>query len=552
MTNCREIDDYIKLVRSGKYACCREQFQLCDLIEKIFRTERLTVNQNQLDKYLSYQKYFPFQLFDWEKFCFALHNCVYRENGTLRFPILFMYVGRGAGKNGYLAFEDFCLLTDVNGVPEYDIDIFATAEDQAKMSWQDVYTVLEKNKPKMKKHFRWNKEIIVNLDTNSTFRFRTSNFKTKDGGRPGKVDFDEYHAYENYKLIEVAVTGLGKRPHARRTIITTDGNVRDGVLDNQLEKCEQILSGEVADNGTIPFLCRLDCDEEVHDKKNWTKPNPSYPFLPHLQREMELEYAEYKSNPIANSSFMKKRMNRPPSQNEGDITSWANIQACNRPIDETAIFGKPCVIGIDYAQTNDFLGAGLLWRADGIDYWLSHTWICSSAPDLKGINPPLREWEAMGICTFVNSAELSTELPCAWLENEARKRNAKIMRAGIDFYRYQWLKKALLDINFSADKQYGNVMLVRPSNEMLTIPTITSKFTNHQIAWGDSPMMKWCCRNAKIEIGRHGNMTYEKIEKHYRKIDTFKAFVSAECASDVLDVYENKTDFIPDMKVYVY
>lgn len=550
-TNCKEIDTYIDLVRSGQHACCREQFQLCDLVEKIFQKEKLTVNQEQLEKYLSYQKYFPFRLFDWEIFCFTLHNCVYREDGTLRFPILFMYVGRGAGKNGYLAFEDFCLLTKTNGIREYDIDIFATAEDQAKRSWEDVYNILEENKQRMKNHFRWNKEIIVNTDTNSTFRFRTSNAKTKDGGRPGKVDFDEYHAYENYKLIEVATTGLGKKPHARRTIVTTDGDIRDSVLDNQLEKCVKILSGETPDNGTLPFLCRLDSDAEVTDKKNWTKPNPSYPFLPHLQQEMELEYAEYQHNQIANSSFMKKRMNRPPSQTEGDITSWENIKACNTYIDEGAIFGTPCVGGIDYAQTTDFLGAGLLWRVNGMDYWVSHTWICSHSPDLKGINAPLREWEAMGICTFVDSAEIPPDLPCMWLENEAKKRNAQILKVGIDHFRYNWLKRSLLDINFSADKNYDNVKLIRPSDEMLHIPTITSKFTNQKIAWGDSPMMKWTCRNAKIQTGKHGNMTYEKIEKHYRKIDTFKAFVAAECVSDVLDTY-GKASNLPEIGVFVY
>ena len=121
---------------------------LCDFIEEIFRKEKLVINQNQLAKYLSYQKYFSFELFEWEKFCFALHNCVYRENGTLRFPILFIYVGRGAGKNGYLSFEDFCLLTPTNGIQNYDIDIFATAEEQADFIVEQI-KVIRKVAPQM-------------------------------------------------------------------------------------------------------------------------------------------------------------------------------------------------------------------------------------------------------------------------------------------------------------------------------------------------------------------------------------------------------------------
>ena len=135
--NCKYIQQYIDLVRSGDIAVCEYQLKLCDLVENVFKTEDIYVNEQQLEKYLSYQKYFPYRLFEWETFVFALHNCTYKSNGALRFPILFIYVGRGAGKNGYLAFEDFCLLTPTNGVKNYHIDIFAMSEEQAMQSWND-------------------------------------------------------------------------------------------------------------------------------------------------------------------------------------------------------------------------------------------------------------------------------------------------------------------------------------------------------------------------------------------------------------------------------
>ena len=73
------------------------------------------------------------------------------------------------------------------------------------------------------------------------------------------MNFDEFHAYENTKLIDVAVTGLGKVPHPRRTIVTTQGDVRDGPLDTTLEKALAILAGEKEDGGMLPFICRLRC-----------------------------------------------------------------------------------------------------------------------------------------------------------------------------------------------------------------------------------------------------------------------------------------------------
>lgn len=556
-TSCKsipiEIRQYISIVRSNEYPSCREQFQLCDFVENVFRTEDIYVDEEQLAAYLSYQKYFPFGLFPWEIFCFALHNCTYRADGTLRFPILVIYVGRGAGKNGYLGFEDFSLLTKVNGIPEYHIDIFATSEDQAKQSFTDVWNMLNANEAKMKKHFRWTKELIVCTDTGSEFRFRTSNAKTKDGGRPGKTDFDEYHAYENYKLITVATTGLGKKKHPRQTITTTDGDVRGGPLDDLIANCIAILNGEVSDNGTLPFICRLDADEEVDDERMWHKANPSLRYLPHLMQQLRLEYAQYKLNPASNTAFMTKRMNRPAKILENAAASWEDILATNQDIPEDQIAGRPCVAGIDYMKTTDFLGAGLLWRVGDRDIWVSHTWVCSQCADLNRIKAPLREWEAQGRLTFVDAAEIPPELPVVWLANEAAKRNAQVLQVGIDDYRYALLKSALESINFSADKGFENVTKIRPLDEMRRIPLITSGFVNHRFVWGDSPVMRWMTNNAKTEAGPHGNYTYGKIEPKSRKTDTFKAFVAAEIVSDVLDRYADQQTPMSDlMGVYTY
>lgn len=553
MTSCNAITDYIRLVRSGEYPVCKEQLLLCDLVERIFDSEDLTVNEEQLSEYLGYQKYFPYALFPWELFCFTLHNCVYRADGLLRFPILVIYIGRGGGKNGYLAFEDFCLLTKTNGVQNYNIDIFATSEDQAKQSYDDVYAVLESNKQKMKKHFQWTKEKITCIDTNSAFRFRTSNAKTKDGGRPGKVDFDEYHAYENYKLIEVATTGLGKRKFARQTITTTDGDVRGGPLDDLVDSCMDILEGAAPDGGTLPFICRLDDDDEVDTELMWHKANPSLRYLPDLMEEMRMEYFKYKLNPASNTAFIKKRMNRPPKITENAAASWEDILATNQDIPEDQIAGRPCVAGIDYMKTTDFLGAGLLWRVGDRDIWVSHTWVCSQCADLNRIKAPLREWEARGLLTFVDAAEIPPELPVVWLANEAAKRNAQVLQVGIDDYRYALLKSALESINFSADKGFENVTKIRPLDEMRRIPLITSGFVNHRFVWGDSPVMRWMTNNAKTEAGPHGNYTYGKIEPKSRKTDTFKAFVAAEIVSDVLDSYADQQTPLSDlMGVYTY
>lgn len=546
--NCY-IQEYIDIVRKGEYPICKEQLLLCDFVEKVFKAESVYVDEEQLEKYFELQKYWDFDLFPWEKFCFALHNCTYSTPGILRFPKLVILVGRGAGKNGYLSFEDFALLTPTNGIKYYNIDICATSEEQAKTSFFDIYNMLEENSSKMKKHFSWNKTQIKNLKTHSVLRFRTSNSKTADGGRPGKVDFDEYHAYENYKLINVFKTGFEKKPMPRTTITTTNGYVRDGPLDDLLSDGLQVLNGDIPDNGTLYFICRLDNDEEVYDKNNWHKANPSLRYFPNLQMEMNSEFEDWKRDHLGNSDFMVKRMNRIQGTTEAPVTEWKNILATNQPIPD--LKGKTCVFGIDYTKTTDFLAVGLLFDIDNKIYWITHSWVCEKSADLSRIKFPVQAAEEEGLLTIVKGVEIPPEYPVEWLKEKQKIYN--IVGGGLDNYRFTLLKNPLQSIGFDCEKSgKNNLLLVRPSDLMKISPLISSDFANQRIVYGYNKLMRWYTNNTKVDVDKKGNMTYGKIEPKSRKTDGFMAFaaaytqkdkikqlspVSAETASKILQVY---------------
>lgn len=528
MTNCKYLDDYIKQVKSGQYRVCKEQIQLVNFIEKVFENEQVYVDSEQVEKYFALQKYFPYELFAWEKFCFILHNCTYSAPGVLRFPDLVCVVGRGAGKNGYLAFEDFALLTPVNGIRNYDIDICATSEEQASTTFNDIYEILENNSTKMQRHFKWNKTEITNIKTNSTIRYRTSNSKTKDGGRPGKVDFDEKHAYENYKLIDVFTTGLGKKAMPRRTTITTMGDVRDGPLDNELAAGLEVLNGDAPDNGTLYFICRLDNEKEVYEQENWYKANPSLQYFPNLLREIQKEFEDWKRDKVNNSSFMTKRMNIPKGTEMHPVTAWENIKATNRPLPD--LEGKTCVFGLDYTKTTDFLGAGLLFMIDNEIVWKPMSWYCSQSADLSRIKFP---YDKQPDLQRVDGAEISPQIVAEWLKEQ--KKHYNIIAGALDNYRYTLLKSPLLECGFECDRKgLNNLKLVRPSDKMLVAPLIASDFANHKIIWGDSALMRWYTNNTSATEDKNGNISYGKIEPKSRKTDGFMAFVAACTQLDLL------------------
>lgn len=545
-----DIQNYIDFIRSGKVAVCKDQIALCNYVEKCFTEESIYIDEEQLQRYLNQQKYFSFKLLPWEKFIFALHNCTYKTPGILRWPVLLVLVGRGAGKNGYLAFESFCWITPINGIDEYHVDIFATSEEQAKTSPGDVRAVLENNRVKLEKYFYWNLEYIKNLKTNSEIRYHTSAPKTKDGGRPGAVVFDEFHAYENYKLIGVARTGLGKKAMPRQTIITTDGYVRDGPLDDLKARAEQILYGDIDDNGMLPFICRLDDKKEVDNPSMWPKANPSYIYMPTLQQEISMEYADYKMSPAANPDFMTKRMNMPQTNEAASVTDWDNIKAANEALPD--LTGCSCVAGIDYMKTDDFLAAGLLFKYKGLYCWITHSWVCRKSKDLPRIKVPLDQWETEeggNLLTFIDGPEIPPEVPAEWLAKQAQKYNITLL--AIDNFRYTLLTRALREAGFDTDKGgTNNIMLTKRVTEMRYIPVITHIFNKHLARWGKNPLMNWYTNNACI-VSEGGNQYYGKKEEKSRKTDGFKAFAAAVCASENLEDCGEEED-LGEFKVYTY
>ena len=518
-----QIQEYIDIVEQEKVRTCEEQKLLVAMVKKTFETEDLIYDEEQIEKYLSYQKYFPFKLFAWEKFCFVLHNCVFTTDDEPRWDTLFGLMGRGGGKNAYLSFEDFCLITETNGIKEYHIDICANSEDQAKTTFDDIYNVLDnpQHTKKLRKFFRWTKTEIENLKTQSKIKYRTNNPKGKDGLRSGKVDFDEPHAYENWENINVFTTGLGKKRHPRRSYVSTNGDVREGPLDQLIDKSKKILNGEIPDNGFLPFICWLDDEKEVHDEENWEKANPSLPWLPTLRKQMRGEYQDYLLDPVINHAFMTKRMNRPQGRKDTEVASWENILKTNGEVPD--LKGKTCVCGIDFSKTTDFVSAFLLFKQKEKYYGIHHSWFCTASNDKHRIKIPLQDMVQMGLLTIVDDVEISPTLIAEWVKQQSEIYNLE--KIAIDSYRYSILSRALADIGFEAKEK--KVKMVRPSDIMLVQPKISSWFIGNKIIWGDDPLMRWFTNNTKLEPAPNNNFKYGKIEAKSRKTDGFFAFVAA-------------------------
>lgn len=549
----------MEIVESGKMRASKEVKALIPHVRYCFENEEIYVDSEQLTNYLGIGKYFTFdEIFPWQQFVIGLHDCTYwKDSGTPRWPDLFCLIGRGAGKDGTIALEGADLASAYNGIREYDVDICANNEEQALRPVKDIVGAFEqpKNIKKLKRFFYWTTEKVVGLDTNSTILGRTNNPKGKDGLRSGIVVFNEIHQYEDYRNINVFTTGLGKKQHPRRSYYTTQGDVREGPLDDLLETSEGILFGGDPDNGLLPFICRLDSKDEVHDEQNWEKANPSLPYLPTLMEETRKEYREWCKHPERLTAFMTKRMNIPDGTSEIKVCDYKKIKATNREVPDMQ--GRICTCGIDFSKITDLVSVNLHFREGNLRYDLNHSWLCMQSKDLSRLKCPWKEWANKGLLDLVDDVEIHPETIVDYIAQQMEYYSIRMM--AIDDYRYALLAQYLRNIGFD-NKIYKNLKMVRPSDIMKVVPVIDSCFANDYFVWGDNPTLRWAANNTKmIRHGRRlgkeddadiGNYVYAKIEAKSRKTDPFMALAASMTIEDSIP-YAQTTD-APDLGVYTY
>jgi len=140
-----------------------------------------------------------------------------------------------------------------------------------------------------------------------------------------------------------------------------------------------VLSGTIKDLGLLPLLYKVDSKEEALLPEMWVKANPSLPFFPNLQKEMDKDLIKIKYQPHKAIDFLTKRMNFPSEDNYLVVAPWEKILATNKPIPYDELEGLSCIGAIDFAQITDFCSVGLLFKHNGMRYFIEHTFVCHKA-----------------------------------------------------------------------------------------------------------------------------------------------------------------------------
>lgn len=567
MVYCKEIEDYIKYVEENPEETDIEiKLLIKNVVKPTLERDDIFFDNNMFKNFITFTEKWFYKLYPYQKFLSAF-VFMYDKNDMdiVVFPEIFLLMARGNGKDGLIAPLALFLISPIYGVQKYNVDIVATSEEQAKGTFDVCYEMLESNKIKMKKYFYWNKEYIICRKTYSKLKYNTSGFKTKDGKAPGLIIFNEYHAYETSKEINVHTSGLGKVKHARIIIITTDGTVREGPLDEKKDLSNRVLNGEYNFTGILPIIYRLNDRKLVEvpmqkyletqnkddiDFTYWIRANPSLPFRSVLKNQIIKDFFKMKEEPSYKIEFYTKRMNLPEKNQDEIAVSWENIEKASYsnvekkiPRETPKLEGKKAIIGFDLASLNDFMSAILIFKINDEYIWRGKTWICASNENFKGIKFPFNLKGEEGFRDFEITYEktLDEKELVKWCIEQMKEYD--IVKIIGDMYRFKLLKKAFSEEGLGDDyietpkNPDGLIRMIRnlPSVEAIIIPKIENEFIKENINIGNSAMMRWAINNTYTKTKKDGNKTYEKIEPKLRKNDPFMAAMCGMTGHELLD-----------------
>lgn len=530
--------NYLELIESGRQPVSEDIHKLIDNVLPIIY-EKMDAGEIYLDKTMVHQvltvpaKVFPYGLFDWQTFviCF-MFGFRWSEDDALVFDEYFLYMARGAGKNGFMSWVIFAVISKINEINKYHVVVSASSERQAKTSFIDISEVIAAVDPK-KRIYRRTYTEIEHLTTKSNFQYLSSNGATADGLRLGMLYLDEVHAISDYAMLNVLRSALGKIPDARAAITTTDGYVRGSVLDNFKEKAHEVLEGvqgiqypreDVKHSSMFPFMHRIDDLSELKTKEGWLKANPSLLFIPTLMGRYRSEVKEIDQDAELNLEFHCKRVNYPKEDNRFSLASLEELRETSKRsmADYTPTTGDNAVYGtVDYSETTDLTSCGFIgFDKVNDEFYYKHKSFITHASHTSGvINPEiLRLGHDEGTLEVLYEPMVDPKNVVNYFLEVSKE--YYIEKIFIDQYKSTILKPALEAAGFVV-----SVTRTDMKSETQIQPVVDKIFKQHRLHVGEDSLFRWAVRNLYKVVTSKG-IRYEKIEPKKRKTDPASALIT--------------------------
>lgn len=542
------LQEYRQAIRSGEIIAGRELIDELDNLIADIDDDRYIFDTTEADIRIDFMEHCirltkspfygrPMKLMLWQK---AFITAVYSfkmadetfidpagvEKNVDRFKKAVLLIAR---KNAKSETCSGLMLTEaVVGNAGSDLVCSSNNDVQANILYDAIDTMRLMIDPEQKDTWRNQKWIRIN-DTNSKI-FKISDRTRNKEGR--NIDFsviDEVHEMKENTIIKSIEQSQSLKDNPKLIIITTEGFVNDGALDEILRECRRVIRGE--DDGPsaerlLPWLYTQDSEQEIWaDERSWQKSNPSLGAIKKISYLREQIDQARKST--ANRAFV---LSKDFNIKQNAAAAWLHIEdyVYDASFDLEDFRGSLILGGVDMSETTDMTSAkALVMRAgDKTKYIIQHYWIPESkltSADDKESGAKYKEWAKAGILTICEGNDIDLAQVADWYYMLYKQYGLRLFKCGYDVkYSKDFLKRM---------DEYGfECELVLQTKQTLSnaMKLVEADLKARLINYNCNDIDKWCLSNAAVEVDNAGNCQAVKIAgQPARRIDGAVTFIIA-------------------------
>lgn len=416
-------------------------------------------------------------------------------------------------------------------------DICCSSNDdlQASLTYDAIDTMRQMIDPNDVDTKR-NQRYILNKATNTKIFKLSDRTRNKEGRNIDFAIVDEVHEMKENVIVKSIEQSQSLKDNPKLIMITTEGFVVDGFLDEELKTARAIIAREddsISAKRYLPWLYTQDSEMEVFtNPKSWVKSNPTLGIVKkwsYLEEQVDLA-RKRKSDRIF---VLSKDFNF--KQNGAE--SWLNLEDYTYPATFNVDDLRGCfAIGhVDLAETTDLCCAKALVikPEDHTKYILTRYFIPQTKLDVENDDhnhgAKYKEWADAGYITICEGNDIDLSIVADWFyETLYLQYGIKLYKCGYDQrFAKEWIKR--MEMYGWSTGEDGELEMVLQNAATLNnaIALTELDFKSRTINYNENPVDRWCFKNACIKVNELRQALVIKTENG-KKIDGAVALVSLQ------------------------
>lgn len=459
---------------------------------------------------------------DWQIFGLCeVFGWVHAETALRRYRTVYWEIPRKNAKTTVAAGVGLYLeiLDDEVGA---EVVSAATSADQAKISWGIAKQMVTKS-PGMQTRFGVKPrahEIAVE-DTDSTFKYLSSDHKTLDGLNISGAIMDEVHAMRTREVWDVVETATGSREQPLMFGITTAGSNRAGIAYEQRDYVVKILNGTAIDETYCGIIYTTDDGDDWTDSATWAKANPNLGVSVSLE-DLKRKCDKAVAMPAAQNNFKTKHLNLWVN---ADV-AWMNMQKWDACADTSYTVedfaGQDCYIGLDLASRVDIAAKVKLFTRiinEKSHYFVFGTYYLPEQTIFEAKNDQYEGWAKQGLLTVTPGDTIDF----SYIESDILEaaKSFNLIELPFDPHQATQLSTRMIAEGLPMVEMRANVL-----NFSEPMKELESLVLEGRLHHDGGPILTWMISNVVAHYDRKDNI-YPNKERRENKIDGVVALIMA-------------------------